>query len=155
MASGMPRAQVTSLILQRLPGNGNAHSEHIDRLICDAGGGTTDLSVLRVTDTAGQALSLEQLDVVFGATIGSAAIDYDFETLVRKRLEQADRNSPLGLSPEELAWEMMKSKDFQNTKCEHGGPDDTPIFSVPIPKLNPSYVNHNVAIENGEMRFSR
>ena len=49
----------------------------------------------------------------------------------------------------------MKSKDFQNTKCEHGSPDDTPIFSVPIPGLNSNYVNHNVAIENGEMRFSR
>ena len=28
-----------------------------------------DLSVLRVTDTQGEALSLEQLDVVFGNTI--------------------------------------------------------------------------------------
>ena len=124
-------------------------------LICDAGGGTTDLSVLRVTNTAGQSLSLEQLDVVFGATIGSAAIDYDFETFTRKRLEQADRKQPLGRSPEELAWEMMKSKDFQNTKCEHGGPDDTPVFSVPIPKLNSAYVDHDVGIDNGEMRFSR
>ena len=124
-------------------------------LVCDAGGGTTDLSVLRVTDTGGQALSLEQLDVVFGATIGSAAIDSDFETLVAKRLEQADRSKKLGVAPEELAWEMMKSKDFQNTKCEHGGPDDTPIFSVPIQKFNHTYVDHSVAIEHGEMRFSR
>ena len=124
-------------------------------LVCDAGGGTTDLSVLRVTDTGSQSLSLEQLDVVFGATIGSAAIDYDFETFARARLEQAHKNNSLGASPEELAWEMMKSKDFQNTKCEHGGPDDTPIFSVPIPKVNANYVDHGVAIENGEMRFSR
>ena len=124
-------------------------------LICDAGGGTTDLSVLRVTDTAGQSLSLEQLDVVFGATIGSTAIDYDFETFTGERLGQADRKQPLGRSPEDLAWEMMKSKDFQNTKCEHGGPDDTPVFSVPIPKLNSAYVDHDVGIDNGEMRFSR
>lgn len=124
-------------------------------LLCDAGGGTTDLSVLRVTDTGSLSLSLEQLDVVFGATIGSAAIDFDFEMFVRARLEQADRNTALGVSPEEAAWEMMKSKDFQNTKCEHGGPDDSPIFSVPIPKVNANYVDHSLAIENGEMRFSR
>ena len=124
-------------------------------LVCDAGGGTTDLSVLRVTDTGSQSLSLEQLDVVFGATIGSATIDYDFEAFARTRLEQAHRNNSLGVSPEVLAWQMMKSKDFQNTKCELGGPDDTPIFSVPIPKVNANYVDHSVAIENGEMRFSR
>lgn len=124
-------------------------------LVCDAGGGTTDLSVLRATDTTGESLSLEQLDVVYGDTIGSAAIDDGFEKLVRARLEKADQAHSLGISPEEAAWKMMKSKDFQNTKCEHGSPDDTPIFSVPIPGLNSKYVNHSAAIENGEMRFSR
>ena len=124
-------------------------------LVCDAGGGTTDLSVLRVTDTGNHSLSLEQLDVVFGATIGSAAIDNDFDAFVRSRLEQADRHTSLGVSPEAASWQMMKSKDFQNTKCEHGSPDDSPIFSVPIPKINPHHVDHSVAIENGEMRFSR
>ncbi|KAL8669022.1 MAG: hypothetical protein Q9168_006377, partial [Polycauliona sp. 1 TL-2023] len=113
-------------------------------LVCDAGGGTTDLSVLEVSDTSTNALSLKQLDVVFGATIGSAAIDYDFEALARSRLELANLTSPLPLSPEQVAWEMMKSRDFQNTKCEHGGPDDAPIFSVPIPKLDLAYVNQTI-----------
>ncbi|KAL8693159.1 MAG: hypothetical protein Q9224_003805 [Gallowayella concinna] len=124
-------------------------------LVCDAGGGTTDLSVLSVSDTRTDALSLQQLDVVFGATIGSAAIDYDFESYARSRLELAHLTSPLPMSPEEIAWEMMKSRDFQNTKCEHGGPDEAPIFSVPIPKLDPAYVNHTVGIEYGEMKFTR
>ena len=124
-------------------------------LVCDAGGGTTDLSVLRVTDTGTQSLSLEQLDVVYGANIGSATIDNDFHAFARMRLEQAHGNNSLGVSPDLLAWEMSKSKDFQNTKCEHGGPDDTPIFSVPIPKINANYVDHSVAIEHGEMKFSR
>ena len=124
-------------------------------LVCDAGGGTTDLSVLRVNDTTGEALSLEQLDEVYGDTIGSAAIDSDFEKLVMGRLEQADRANPLGVSPDDIAWEMMKGKDWQNTKCEHGGPNDTPLFSVPIPKLDSSYIDNSVGIENKEMRFSR
>ncbi|KAI4276552.1 MAG: hypothetical protein L6R38_005639 [Xanthoria sp. 2 TBL-2021] len=124
-------------------------------LVCDAGGGTTDLSVLEVSDTSTNALSLKQLDVVFGATIGSAAIDYDFEAYARSRLELANLTSPLPMSPEQVAWEMMKSRDFQNTKCEHGGPDDAPVFSVPIPKLDPAYVNHTIGIECGEMKFTR
>ncbi|KAL8732759.1 MAG: hypothetical protein Q9166_002540 [cf. Caloplaca sp. 2 TL-2023] len=124
-------------------------------LVCDAGGGTTDLSVLTVSDTTTDALSLQQLDVVFGATIGSAAIDYDFESYARSRLELAHLTSPLPVSPEEIAWEMMKSRDFQNTKCEHGGPDGAPVFSVPISRLDPAYVNHTVGIDHGEMKFTR
>ncbi|KAL8816329.1 MAG: hypothetical protein Q9223_004643 [Gallowayella weberi] len=124
-------------------------------LVCDAGGGTTDISVLSVSNTRTDSLSLQQLDVVFGATIGSAAIDYDFETHARSRLELAHLHSPLPMSPEKTAWEMMKSRDFQNTKCEHGGPDDAPMFSVPIPKLDHAYVNQTVGIEYGEMKFTR
>ncbi|KAL8901352.1 MAG: hypothetical protein Q9207_005247 [Kuettlingeria erythrocarpa] len=124
-------------------------------LVCDAGGGTTDLSVLGVSGTDTSSLSLEQLDVVFGATIGSAAIDYDFEGYAKSRLELAHLAAPLPLSPEDIAWEMMKSRDFQNTKCEHGGPDDAPIFSIPIPKLDLAYANHTIGIEYGEMKFTR
>ncbi|KAL9001081.1 MAG: hypothetical protein Q9188_005527 [Gyalolechia gomerana] len=124
-------------------------------LVCDAGGGTTDLSVLSVSDTQTNALTLRQLDVVFGATIGSAAIDYDFESYARSQLDIAQLSSPLPMPPEQIAWEMMKSKDFQNTKCEHGSLDNAPIFSVPIPKLDPAYTNLTVGIEYGEMKFAR
>lgn len=58
-------------------------------IVCDAGGGTTDLSVLRVNKVPGssntQDITLQQLDVVFGETIGSAAIDYEFEKMVSER----------------------------------------------------------------------
>lgn len=47
-------------------------------LICDAGGGTTDLSALRVTNTAVRALSLEQLDVVDGRLLTTYDIDYSY-----------------------------------------------------------------------------
>lgn len=96
-----------------------------------------------------------KLIVLAGATIGSASIDHDFELLVRARLEQVDRTARLIMSPQETAWEMMKSKDFQNTKCEHGGPDECPIFSVHVPKLNTAYSNPALRIQNGEMSFTR
>ena len=47
--------------------------------VCDVGGGTTDLSVFRVKNIHGSSLSLEQIDVVFGATIGAAQLDSLFE----------------------------------------------------------------------------
>ncbi|KAL9614056.1 MAG: hypothetical protein Q9167_001410, partial [Letrouitia subvulpina] len=114
-----------------------------------------DLSVLRVSDTQTDAIALQQLDVVFGATVGSAAIDFEFETFARSRLELAHLTAPLVMPPEEIAWHMMKSRDFQNTKCEHGSPDDAPAFSVPVPRLDISYVNMSVGIEHGEMSFTR
>jgi hypothetical protein len=126
-------------------------------LVCDAGGGTTDLSVLRVTNTVNQAITLQQLDVVFGETIGSAAIDYAFEKLVTSRLALAHATNPLPIAPEDAAWEMMKSRDFQAVKCEYGSPDDTPLFSIGIPRVPHTYNNTDpeIQIKNGEMTFVR
>jgi hypothetical protein len=126
-------------------------------MVCDAGGGTTDLSVLRVTGTINQAINLQQLDVVFGETIGSAAIDYEFERLVVHRLTLAHATNPLPIDPGDAAWEMMKSRDFQAVKCEYGAPDDTPLFSIAIPRVPQTYNNSDpeVRIRNGEMTFER
>lgn len=55
----------------------------------------------------------------------------------------------------EISWQMMKSSDFQNTKCAHGGPDDTPIFSIRIPQINPAYVDPAVNTLTGDMEFTR
>ncbi|KAF2025512.1 hypothetical protein EK21DRAFT_76264 [Setomelanomma holmii] len=131
--------------------------EHDILLVCDAGGGTTDLSVLRVTGTVNQAINLQQLDVVFGETIGSAAIDYEFEQLVAQRLTLAHATNPLPIDPGDAAWEMMKSRDFQAVKCEYGAPDDTPLFSIGIPRVPQTYSNSDpeVRIRNGEMMFER
>jgi len=123
-------------------------------LVCDAGGGTTDLSVLRVASIE-PSVSLEQLDVVFGETIGSAAIDYEFEKLVYARLQEAHNTEALPISPDDAAWEMMKSRDFQSVKCEFGSPDDTPFFSIGIPRIPLTYNNLACSIKNGEMTFAR
>jgi hypothetical protein len=126
-------------------------------LVCDAGGGTTDLSVLKVTGTVNQAIDLQQMDVVFGETIGSAAIDYEFERLVMHRLTLAHSTNPLPVDPADAGWEMMKSRDFQAVKCEYGAPDDTPLFSIGIPRVPQTYSNSDpeVRIRNGEMTFER
>jgi hypothetical protein len=71
----------------------------------------------------------------------------------------ADRSIPTGLhlkEMEEVAWQMAKSKEYQNAKCEYGSSDDdTEFFTVAIPKLDRHYVNKSADISYGEMKFRR
>jgi molecular chaperone DnaK (HSP70) len=92
-------------------------------LVCDVGGGTTDLSVLRVQNVASGALSLKQLDVVAGRNLGSILIDSAFEDLALHRLQEANRQSPMGIDLDAAAWHLMKSKTYQNAKCDFGYED--------------------------------
>lgn len=99
------------------------------------------------------------MDVVQGGTIGSVQLDTAFEEAALSRLEIANRTIPTGLQQkelEEIAWEMAKSKEYQNAKCEYGSSDaDTEFFTVAVPKLDRRYVNENAGISYGEMRFRR
>ncbi|KAE9379840.1 hypothetical protein N431DRAFT_552160 [Stipitochalara longipes BDJ] len=128
-------------------------------LVCDVGGGTTDLNVLRVVNTVGESLNLEQMDVVQGATIGSVQLDEAFENSVKQRLYLANQLIPMGLQPQEfdqISWKMAKEREYQNAKCEYGAWDDeTEFFTVAIPGLRRDYTNENAWISNGEMSFRR
>ena len=90
-----------------------------------------------------------------GATLGSAQIDHAFEVSVRERLEVANKVALLNIDIDDTAWEMMKSKEYQNAKCDYGAPDDTEYFSVAIPKLSRSYSVEYLGIVDGEIRIRR
>lgn len=122
-------------------------------LVCDAGGGTTDLSVMRVSGLQRGLPTLKQLDVVNGRNIGSAQIDQAFEDMVLSRLEQANQQRILGIDLEDAAWMMMKSAQYQDAKCCYGSPDDVD-FSVLVPGLDLSYSNERFRIIDGAMRFT-
>lgn len=126
-------------------------------LVCDAGGGTTDLSVMRVSGLQRDLPVLKQLDVVKGRNIGSAQIDEAFEDMALSRLQQANQQRPLGIDLEDAAWMMMKSAQYQDAKCCYGSSDDND-FSVLIPGLDPSYYNERFGITSGAvgatMRFT-
>ena len=129
--------------------------DHEIILVCDVGGGTTDLGVLSVENVGSGAISLRQLDVVQGRTVGSVKIDEAFEKLALEKLERANAVAPLGVELEDAAWHMMKSREFQNAKCIHGSHDDTIVFPVPIVGLNTDYVNEAHGISNGGMQFTQ
>lgn len=136
-------------------------SENDILLVCDIGGGTTDLSVFRVSNTNAYAgsLTLAQIDVVFGSTIGAAQLDNLFEASVLARLQHADRVLPLGLPDlHQAAWEMRISKEYQNAKCDYGSEEsfaDTETFVVAVPHLSREYVNEKCGISGGDMQFRR
>ncbi|KAF2476930.1 uncharacterized protein BDR25DRAFT_208753 [Lindgomyces ingoldianus] len=129
--------------------------------VCDVGGGTTDLSVFRVrnTNSFGGSLNLQQIDTVFGATIGSAQLDSLFEKFVLERLQLANRILPMALEDlSQTAWEMRISKEYQNAKCDYGSDEsfaDTETFSVRVPKLDRQYMNDQYGIRGGDMNFRR
>lgn len=154
---GLTEAEAAAVYTARnMPG---MFKENEILLVCDVGGGTTDLSVFRVMNTIGGSLSLKQLDVVFGATVGAARLDSIFESAVLERLQLADRSIPTGLHDlPTAAWEMRISKEYQNAKCDYGSEEsyaDTDTFSVRVPRLDPSYTNLQYEISRGEMTFQR
>lgn len=127
-------------------------------VVCDAGGGTTDISALKVTDAAPDGLSskqLRQLDIVSGENVGSAAIDYEFELMAREKLKKLQQHVETISDPEHMAWEMSKSRQFQDTKCDYGPRDASHTFSVPIPSLSSNYSNTESDVVNGHMLFQK
>jgi len=129
--------------------------ERENLLVCDVGGGTTDLSVLKVETVINGPPQLKQLDVVIGRNIGSVKVDEAFENLALERLRAADLAIPMGIDVEDAAWLMMKSREYQNAKCDHGSPDDAPFFYVPVPNLANTYSNEAFGISNAGMQFSQ
>jgi hypothetical protein len=77
---------------------------------------------------------------------------------VRNRLALSNHSVPMGLSEKELddiAWEMAKSKEYQNAKCEYGADHETEFYTVAIPRLARGYVNETEGVRYGEMKFRR
>lgn len=109
-----------------------------------------DLSILKITDAHDGSLAMQQLLTVSGDDVGSTYIDAEFERFIQNRL--APIQSELSQSLEEISWEIMKSRDFQDNKCTFGDHDDNiEIFPVKIPDLANTYSNPAVGIKCGRM----
>ncbi|OQD84112.1 hypothetical protein PENANT_c014G07146 [Penicillium antarcticum] len=132
---------------------GNEHYNADDTiLICDAGGGTTDVNVLKLMSSRGEPTRLEQLGHVEGQPIGSVFIDRKMHQLICERLEKVKES--LGLPPSEAAWKMTSGR-FQRLKCAFGTESTlTPWLTLDVPSLEPSPDFPEAEIYNGQMRIA-
>lgn len=119
-------------------------------LICDAGGGTTDVNILKVKSTQ-QSIELEPLDHVEGEAIGSTMIDHFMTNHIIRRL--ALISDHLEADIYSVAADMISGR-FQNVK--HSFP--TPAvdeFWLDIQALAGSQTFPEAGIKNSRMRFER
>lgn len=123
-------------------------------LACDAGGGTTDVNVLKVLSSGDEPIRLQQLSWVDGRPIGSTNIDMGVHRLIVKRLEKIQGQLEEHL--EVVADQMMLGR-FERFKCMYGTPlsEASPELLLPVPGLQPGFTSPNAMIQNSMMSFSR
>ncbi|MCJ1404496.1 hypothetical protein MMC11_007722 [Xylographa trunciseda] len=124
-------------------------------LICDAGGGTTDVNILRLDSSPGEAAKLEQLSFVEGQSIGSTQIDMGFHNIVADRLSKI--RDYLQGEPKDIADAMLLDKRFENFKCSFGSAaaSANPDRYFEVPGLPPGGFNcPELGIEGSKMRLT-
>lgn len=104
-------------------------------LICDAGGGTTDVNILKVTSTALNKTALKPLSWVEGKPIGSTLIDYKIKSLILDRLVQIQQFLPEQDLPTLVS--RMMSDRFETFKCSFGLAANKSLnLMLPIPGIS-------------------
>ena len=121
-------------------------------LVCDAGGGTTDLAILEIVRHRKGRMELKELTVVEGQNVGSTTIDIAFEKMVEERLEFVHPKLD-----EQTAWSMMHGAEYIAWKCNFGEPDSLGLgtFAVTVPRVGTDFNDDSARIRNGKMHFSR
>ncbi|UNI23980.1 hypothetical protein JDV02_009765 [Purpureocillium takamizusanense] len=122
-------------------------------LTVDAGGGTTDLSLMRVTSTDVACPRMSQVSAVKGVGIGSTLIDRAFIRLVSQRLAAwPDDQSQL---PANLATRMAQSHHFRIVKHKFGEKVYMqPTFKIQVEGVSHDFSHPGMGIENGRMVFT-
>ncbi|OJD11346.1 hypothetical protein AJ78_07869 [Emergomyces pasteurianus Ep9510] len=130
-------------------------------LICDAGGGTTDVAVLKVIETqkfeirgqVEEVLQLGQLDFVNGIPIGSVQIDQGFQREIEDRLKRIDYQSEDGRWSPKSAARDLTTGDFQAIKQKYGYriAEALDLKAPRVPGLPKSYNNAEAGFENGRI----
>lgn len=122
-------------------------------LTVDAGGGTTDLSLMRVTSNDADFPQMAQLAAVKGIGIGSTLIDRAFIRLVDQRLNTwPDVRDKL---PANFATRMAQGHYFKTVKHKFGEKVYMqPKFKIQMEGVSHDFSHAGLGVENGRMVFS-
>ncbi|KAJ5771837.1 hypothetical protein N7520_002366 [Penicillium odoratum] len=134
--------------------SGNNYQQGDVVLVCDAGGGTTDVNILKVVSPAKESTSFIPLGVVEGKPVGSVMIDIGAHQLISSKLEQM-RDTLKG-SPQEIASQAMRTGHFERFKCAFGTQEtDSLSLKLDCPSLSPEICFPEMGIANGQVIISR
>ncbi|KAM0195521.1 hypothetical protein ACHAPA_003013 [Fusarium lateritium] len=121
-------------------------------LTVDAGGGTTDLALMKVTSTDYNFPQLSQVAAVSGVGVGSSLIDRAFARLVSQRMAE----NPDFKLPADFAARMARSQAFKGVKHKFG----EKVYMQQVYKIMMEGVGYDVnhqglGVQNGRMLFSK
>ncbi|RVX73957.1 hypothetical protein B0A52_02847 [Exophiala mesophila] len=131
--------------------------QHLDRndiiLVCDAGGGTTDVNILKLASQRGMPLVLEPLSKSEGKPIGSALIDIRIQQYIERYLQNiASRLLPN--TPADVAEQMMIGR-FERFKCSFGAPGtNIPYLLLDVPGFPPGVEEAKANIFNSQFQIT-
>ena len=122
-------------------------------LVCDAGGGTTDLNVLKVECADKNQMELLPLSWTEGESVGSTLIDFHVRRIIRNRLMTIE--SHIEGDVESVVVRMMRDK-FDTFKCSFGSAGmDVPKLFLPIPGMNAGLDFPQAAVEDSKIMITR
>lgn len=121
-------------------------------LTVDAGGGTTDLALMRVTSSDASCPQMAQISTVKGVGIGSTLIDRAFVRVVTERLvANPDIQRQL---PSDFASRFSKSHHFKVLKHKFGEKVYMqPVFKLQMEGVSHSFSHAGLGVEYGRMHF--
>ncbi|KAI9771515.1 MAG: hypothetical protein M1840_002135 [Geoglossum simile] len=124
-------------------------------LVCDAGGGTTDLALLEITKVEDRFVHLDDVLAVQGANIGAVFIDQAFIDLVARRLEAGGITEATKKAYAMMRDTTSRSTTFEGCKCAFGLPTgNAPFYEIVVHGCE-ALTNAAANITDGKMKFSR
>ncbi|KAB5580556.1 hypothetical protein GE09DRAFT_950983 [Coniochaeta sp. 2T2.1] len=124
-------------------------------LAVDAGGGTTDLALMKVTSVNQQVPQMSSMHQVSGIGIGATLIDQLFVRLVAARLAQHPDVTASGQLPPDYALRLARSHHFRTVKHKFGERAYMqPQFRMPLDGVAHGFSHAGLGIENGRMIFT-
>ncbi|KAH0556552.1 hypothetical protein GP486_005589 [Trichoglossum hirsutum] len=101
-------------------------------IVCDAGGGTTDICALQVEHMEGEVINLLLLDEPTVLYVGSVQIDEAFKKHAEKCLNNIRLRKLIPELPEYVTHTMAKGTEFQTMKINY--PEYSyPVARIPVP----------------------
>jgi hypothetical protein len=124
-------------------------------LVVDAGGGTTDLALMKVTTVDQQIPQMSSVHQVSGIGIGATLIDQLFVRLVAGRLAAYPEVTATGQLPPDYPLGLARSHQFRTVKHKFGERAYTqPHYRIPLEGVSHTFNHAGLGINNGWMTFT-